>query len=92
MPAAPNDKTLMAQAAFSALPSEAFRQAVDQADIAISITDPKANILFANDAFSRITGYDSAEVIGQNESILSNHTTPGEMYKTMWKNLSAQRA
>jgi nitrogen fixation negative regulator NifL len=92
MSAAPSNKTIQAQAAFSALPSEAFRQAVDQADIAISITDPKANILFANDAFVRITGYDGDEIVGKNESILSNHTTPPEMYKAMWKNLSAQRA
>ncbi|HEX6735796.1 MAG TPA: PAS domain S-box protein, partial [Azonexus sp.] len=39
------------------LPVEAYRQAVDQADLAISITDAKANILFANEAFSRVTGY-----------------------------------
>ena len=32
------------------LPPEAYRQAVDQADLAISITDAKANILFANEA------------------------------------------
>jgi len=74
------------------LPPEAFRQAVDQADIAVSITDPQANILFANEAFTRITGYAADEIVGRNESILSNHTTPPELYRGMWKKLSAQRS
>ncbi|MBX3679928.1 MAG: nitrogen fixation negative regulator NifL [Rhodocyclaceae bacterium] len=74
------------------LPTEAYRQAVDQADIAISITDPHANILFANEAFSRVTGYAPTELIGQNESVLSNHTTPPALYKEMWSRLSEQRA
>ncbi|WP_153130764.1 nitrogen fixation negative regulator NifL [Dechloromonas hortensis] len=73
------------------LPSEAYRQAVDQADLAISITDPKANILFANEAFTRVTGYAADEIIGQNEAVLSNHTTPDELYRTMWGELSSQR-
>jgi len=75
----------------AALPSEAYRQAVDQADLAVSITDAKANILFANDAFTRVTGYAAEEIIGKNESVLSNHTTPPELYKAMWRELSEQR-
>ena len=55
------------------LPPEAYRQAVDQADLAISITDPRANILFANEAFARVTGYRVDEIVGKNESVLSNH-------------------
>ncbi len=69
------------------LPIEAYRQAVDQSDLAISITDPEANILYANDAFSRITGYSREEVIGRNESLLSNRSTPRALYDAMWKNL-----
>ncbi len=73
------------------LPPEAYRQAVDQADLAISITDPRANILFANEAFARVTGYRVDEIVGKNESVLSNHTTAPEVYKSMWKDLSAGR-
>jgi nitrogen fixation negative regulator NifL len=73
------------------LPQEAFHAAVDQADIAISITDPKANILFANEAFARITGYAADEIVGKNESVLSNHTTPPELYKSMWSTLAERR-
>jgi len=73
------------------LPPEAYRQAVDQADLAISITDAKANILFANEAFSRVTGYSREEIVGKNEAVLSNHTTPAAVYQAMWKDLTAQR-
>jgi nitrogen fixation negative regulator NifL len=73
------------------LPPEAYRQAVDQSDLAISITDLNANILFANEAFARLTGYSADEIIGKSESLLSNHTTPDGLYKTMWHELSAQR-
>jgi nitrogen fixation negative regulator NifL len=73
------------------LPPEAYRQAVDQADLAISITDAKANILFANDAFTGVTGYLPGEIIGKNESILSNETTSPDIYNAMWNELSEQR-
>lgn len=73
------------------LPAEAYRQAVNQADLAISITDAQANILFANDAFSRVTGYRHEEIVGRNESMLSNHTTPDQVYRQLWAELAAQR-
>ena len=74
------------------LPPEAFSQTVNQADLAISITDRRANILFANQAFTRVTGYGDQEIIGQNESVLSNHTTPPEIYRDMWEHLTTHRS
>lgn len=65
-----------------------FQQAVDQADVAISITDTKANILYVNPAFCRVTGYTATEVVGHNESILSNKTTPPEVYRSLWQKIS----
>jgi nitrogen fixation negative regulator NifL len=73
------------------LPPEVYRQAVDQAEIAISITDPRANILYVNEAFTSITGYPTTEIVGRNESVLSNHTTPAELYQDMWAHLVDQR-
>ncbi len=73
------------------LPPEVYHQAVNQADLAISITDPAARILYANDSFSRITGYSPEDVVGLNESVLSNHTTPPELYAEMWASLKAHR-
>lgn len=91
MPVAERAKQSTESSSRLLLPPEAYRQAVDQADLAISITDAKANILFANEAFARVTGYSPEEIIGQNESVLSNHTTPDSLYKTMWTELSQQR-
>jgi nitrogen fixation negative regulator NifL len=73
------------------LPPHLFRQAVEQAALAISITDAQANILYANGAFSRITGYGEEEVIGHNESILSYRVTPKLVYETLWAQIKRQR-
>ena len=73
------------------LPPEVYRQAVNQADLAISITDPAARILFANESFTRTTGYKAEDIIGRNESILSNQSTPPVVYQEMWNALKAKR-
>lgn len=75
----------------SVLPDEVFLQAVENCPVAISITDLKANILYANRAFTQVTGYDDDEVINKNESILSNHTTPRLVYQALWGRLAQQR-
>lgn len=74
-----------------ALPSHLFHQAVAQAAQAISITDARANILYANAAFQRITGYKQSELIGQNQSALSYRVTPKLVYETLWAQIKRQR-
>lgn len=74
------------------LPQHLFRQAVEQAALAISITDARANILYANAAFQRITGYGADEIVGHNESILSYRVTPKLVYETLWAQIRRQRA
>lgn len=69
------------------LPAWLFFEAVQQSAMAISITDSKANILYTNPAFSRVTGYDAEEIIGSNESLLSDKMTPPLVYETMWGRL-----
>lgn len=73
------------------LSEEVFFQAVEHCPVAISITDLKANILYANRAFTQVTGYPDNEVVGKNESILSNHTTPRLVYQALWGRLAQQR-
>lgn len=70
---------------------EVFRQMAEHAPIAISITDLKANILYANRAFSSITGYSREEVVGKNESMLSNGTTPRLVYQALWSRLAQKK-
>lgn len=71
---------------------QVFRHTVDQADMAISITDVHGNILYVNPAFTRVTGYGADETLGKNESILSNKTTPPEVYKSLWQKISRGEA
>ncbi len=73
------------------LPPQLFRQAVEQAALAISITDAKARILYANPAFERVTGHTADAVRGENESILSYKVTPRLVYETMWAQLARQK-
>ena len=73
------------------LPAWLFVEAVEQAPVAISITDKKANILYANQAFSKVTGYSLSEIIGKNESILSNKATPQHVYYNLWHTISRNR-
>ena len=75
----------------SLLPSRLFFEAVEQSPVAISITDAGANILYTNRTFERVTGYSSDEIIGQNESLLSNRTTPRLVYETLWSRIRQQK-
>ncbi len=73
------------------VPPQIFRQVVEQSALAISITDERSNILYANPAFFRTTGYSSQEIIGQNQSLLSYRTTPQAVYENMWSQIRRQR-
>ncbi len=73
------------------LPPWLFVEAVEQAPVAISITDKKANILYANQAFSLVTGYRLDEIIGNNESMLSYQATPRQVYYDLWHTISRNR-
>jgi nitrogen fixation negative regulator NifL len=73
------------------VPPHIFRQVVEQAALAISITDEKSNILYANPAFLRTTGYSKAEILRQNQSLLSYRVTPKLVYETMWAQIKRQR-
>lgn len=74
------------------LTPQVFQQAVEHAPIAISITDLRANILYANRAFTSITGYSASDIIGKNESLLSNGTTPKLVYQALWSRLAQKKS
>jgi len=73
------------------LPPRVFVEAVDQSPVAISITDTRASIIYANNAFQQLTGYPLEELLGQNQSILSYKVTPPEVYKGLWGNLTSHK-
>ncbi|QPK64712.1 nitrogen fixation negative regulator NifL [Methylomonas sp. LL1] len=73
------------------VPLSLFVAAVDQSPVAISITDKKANILYINQAFTQVTGYQAAEILGENESKLSDKSTPRQVYYDLWHTISRKQ-
>jgi nitrogen fixation negative regulator NifL len=73
------------------LPPKLFLEIVEQAPVAISITDPSARILYVNAAFEQLTGYKREEVIGRNESMLSSKSTPLSVYEELWETIQDHR-
>ncbi len=74
--------------AAAGIPAVLFRHTVNQADIAISITDTQGDILYVNPAFTRVTGYGAEEAIGRNESMLSDKITPPALYQSLWQTIT----
>jgi nitrogen fixation negative regulator NifL len=79
------------QAILEGLPASVFFQAVEHSPVAISITDLQANILYSNRAFTKETGYQASEVLGRNESVLSNRNTPRLVYDALWGRLKQRK-
>lgn len=59
----------------------------DNAAEAIAITDETPVILKVNRAFTEITGYSAAEVVGKNPSVLSSGRQDKAFYSNMWNHL-----
>lgn len=57
---------------------------------AIFISDALGQIIRTNQAFTTITGYSEAEVLGQNPSILASGQHNAAYYKQMWDTLATQ--
>lgn len=76
----------------AAAPLCIFVETVEQAPVAISITDASANIIYVNAAFTRVTGYLPEECLGRNESMLSDKRTPPQVYQDLWRTLLARKS
>lgn len=61
--------------------------AVEQSNDSIVITDLDNRIQYVNKAFTTITGYTPAEVMGHDPKLLASGKTPRETYLAMWKAL-----
>ncbi len=54
----------------------------------ISVADLAGNVIEANDMLYEISGYTSAEVLGQNHRIFSSGTHPKEFFAQMWATIT----
>ncbi len=61
---------------------------VSQGPLSVVITDLEAKIEYVNESFTRITGYNLQDVIGQDPRILQSGKTPKRLYERLWKTLS----
>ena len=53
----------------------------------VSKTDEKGNILYVNDTFCDITGYEEVEVLGKAHNILRHPDMPAVIFFLMWKKI-----
>ena len=51
------------------------------------VTDKDANILYANDALLKLTGYEKEELVGKNPKILQSGVHDETFYKSLWNGL-----
>jgi PAS domain S-box-containing protein len=61
--------------------------AVEQSLEMTMITDVRANIVYVNSSFERITGYTKQEVLGQNPRFLKSGKHDAAFYRQMWDTL-----
>jgi len=62
-------------------------KALESAANSIVITDKEGTIIWANSAFSQLTGYVSEEIIGQNPRILKSGKQDSAYYKNLWQTI-----
>ena len=67
-----------------------FKQIVHQLDSPLYVTDPMGKILYINEAFTDVTGYQEREVLGQKSSILKSGKMSREYYERLWRSLLAK--
>jgi diguanylate cyclase (GGDEF)-like protein/PAS domain S-box-containing protein len=69
---------------------QAWRQAaIRLVEEAVHVTDGKGTIEFVNPAFTRITGYESGEVLGRNPSLLGSDEQDAAFFKNMWTRIQS---
>ncbi|HKV70474.1 MAG TPA: PAS domain S-box protein [Gemmatimonadales bacterium] len=65
--------------------------AVEQSPIAVVMTDLDGHIEYVNAAFTKNTGYQSAEVLGKTPRILKSGETSPTVYRDLWAAIRAGR-
>lgn len=53
----------------------------------IAVTDAQGVILYANEAFTQISGYSNQELVGKTHSLIKSGVHPAEFYQSMWSRI-----
>jgi PAS domain S-box-containing protein len=59
--------------------------------VLLSKTDTKGTILYANEAFIDVSGYDEFELIGQAHNIIRHPDMPKVIFKFLWDSIKAKK-
>ena len=62
---------------------------VSSRNFLVSKTDEKGNILYVNDVFCNVTGYDGVEVIGKSHNLLRHPDMPAAIFYLMWEKIKS---
>jgi len=62
---------------------------VDVTSLFITETDAKGNIIYCNDAFCKVAGYNIEELIGQPHSMIRHPFMPSAAFKDLWDTVSS---
>ncbi len=62
---------------------------VEQANVAIEVTDAEGNIIYVNPEFERSSGYTREELLGKNSRILKSEKRDKAFYEELWSTISS---
>ena len=63
-------------------------QALEHSPVSVVVTDADVRIQYVNQKFIQITGYSTAEVLGQNPRLLKSDQTPAETYAQLFDTIT----
>lgn len=66
-------------------------RALEQSASLVVITDTNGDIVYVNHKFCELTGYSSEELIGRNPRMLKSGDLPAQLYRQLWKTITAGR-
>jgi PAS domain S-box-containing protein len=60
-------------------------------EIIVSKTDLRGRIIYANEVFQRVAGFDEPELLGQPHSIIRHPAMPRCVFKLLWDTIEAKK-
>ena len=64
---------------------------LEQSDFMVTKSDLKGNLIYANRAFMRISGYPEYEIIGKPHHLFLHPDMPKGIFKLLWEHLKSEQ-